>query len=79
MSILETALRERNKMLEQQADQYANAVDNLSNRLAEALRRLAPHDADYVRGEAPDLVPSAPAPITEIDSGAVMPLAVHDA
>ncbi|WP_234688924.1 hypothetical protein, partial [Allorhizobium ampelinum] len=47
-----------NKMLEQQADQYANAVDNLSNRLAEALRRLAPHDPDYVRGEAPGLVPS---------------------
>ncbi|MVA17629.1 hypothetical protein GOZ94_01550 [Agrobacterium vitis] len=58
MSILETALRERNKMLEQQADQYAGAVDSLSNRLAEALRRLAPHDPDYVRGEAPDLVPA---------------------
>ncbi|MCF1485039.1 hypothetical protein FS800_23200 [Agrobacterium vitis] len=59
MSILETALRERNKMLEQQADQYAGAVDSLSNRLAEALRRLAPHDPDYVRGEAPGLVGDA--------------------
>jgi len=58
MSILETSLRERMKLLEQQADQYAVAVDSLSNRLAEALRRLAPHDPDYVRGEAPGLVPS---------------------
>ncbi|MCF1433355.1 hypothetical protein GOZ97_17345 [Agrobacterium vitis] len=58
MSILETALRERNRLLEQQADQYAGAVDSLSNRLAEALRRLAPHDPDYVRSEAPDLVPA---------------------
>ncbi|MGV1801578.1 hypothetical protein ACQZ6A_06855 [Agrobacterium vitis] len=78
MSILETALRERCKLLEQQADQYAGAVDSLSNRLAEALRRLAPHDPDYVRGEAPDLAPPAPAPIEEIDGGAVMPLTVHD-
>ncbi|MBF2715512.1 hypothetical protein [Agrobacterium vitis] len=68
MSILETALRERNKMLEQQADQYAGAVDSLSNRLAEALRRLAPHDPDYVRGEAPDLVPVASDPPTSDDA-----------
>ncbi|MUO27682.1 MULTISPECIES: hypothetical protein [Rhizobium/Agrobacterium group] len=78
MSILETALRERNKMLEQQADQYANAVDNLSNRLAEALRRLAPHDPDYVRGEAPDLVPDAPTPTVEDHGASVMPLTVHE-
>ncbi|MDQ0454669.1 hypothetical protein [Rhizobium paknamense] len=62
MGILETALRERNRLLEQQADHYAGAVDSLSNRLAEALRRLAPHDPDYVRAEAPDLVPVASDP-----------------
>ncbi|MVA73581.1 hypothetical protein GOZ81_21290 [Agrobacterium vitis] len=78
MSILETALRERNKMLEQQADQYANAVDNLSNRLAEALRRLAPHDPDYVRGEAPDLLPDTPTLPVEDHGGSVMPLTVHE-
>ncbi|MGV2130858.1 hypothetical protein ACQZ4Q_09560 [Agrobacterium vitis] len=78
MSILETALRERNKLLEQQADQYAGAVDSLSNRLAEALRRLAPHDADYVRGEAPDLVPDAPTPTVEDHGASVMPVTVHE-
>ncbi|BCH54674.1 hypothetical protein ACQZ61_14605 [Agrobacterium vitis] len=78
MSILETALRERSKMLEQQADQYAVAVESLSNRLAEALRRLAPHDPDYVRGEAPDLVPDAPLLSVEDNGGSVMPLTVHE-
>ncbi|MUO83980.1 hypothetical protein [Agrobacterium vitis] len=78
MSILETALRERSKMMEQQADQYAVAVESLSNRLAEALRRLAPHDPDYVRGEAPDLVPDAPILPVDDHGGSVMPLTVHE-
>jgi len=74
MSILETALRERMKLLEQQADQYAVAVDGLSGRLAEALRRLAPHDPDYVKGEAPGLVADAPASAIEDQGGSVGPL-----
>ncbi|MGV1769107.1 hypothetical protein ACQZ6B_02915 [Agrobacterium vitis] len=78
MSILETALRERSKLLEQQADQYAGAVDSLSNRLADALRRLAPHDPDYVRGEAPDLVSDATTLPIEDHGGSVMPLTVHE-